>query len=145
MVGAAQSPEGSLAVARQSFYAVYVLFKTEEEATAWEAGLPPHPAEGPAGWELLPSTALRDDQGGYYEGVFRKVTGHDADAIAAIVRGASERCYEPRKDGFVWTDLAALAKGKPEKFAKGYVAPNDGEELSGGVGIIGGGGGGGDY
>ena len=142
MVGASQSPEGSLAVARQSFYAVYVLFKTEEEAAAWEAGLPERPAEGPAGWDVLPSTALRDDQGGYFDGVFRKVSGHDADTIAAIVRGAPERCYEPRKDGFVWTDMAALAKGRPETFAKGYVAAAEGEEYSGGVGIIGGGGGG---
>lgn len=142
MVGASQSPEGSLVVARQSFFAVYVLFKTEEEAAAWEAGLPPLPEDGRTGWEVLPSTALRDDQGGYYEGVFRKVTGGDGDAIAAIARATPERCYEPRKDGFAWSDLTALATAKPEKFAKGYVAATESEEMSsGGVGVIGGGGG----
>ncbi|HYH21345.1 MAG TPA: hypothetical protein VD995_22275 [Azospirillum sp.] len=142
MDGASQSPEGSLAVARQSFYAVYVLFKTEEEAAAWEAGLPPQPADATAGWEVLSSTALRDDRGGYFEGVFRKVSGLDADTIATIVRAAPERCFEPRKDGFVWPDMAGLAKGKPEKFAKGYVTQAEGEELTGGVGILGVGGGG---
>lgn len=142
MDGAAQSPEGSLAVARQSFYAVYILFRTEEEAAAWEAGLPPQPEEGP-GWEVLPSTALRDDRGGYYEGVFRKVTGYNPDAIAAMIRTVPDRCYEPRKDGFVWSDMAALAKGNPEKLSMGYVALRDAEDIAGGVGVVGVGAGGG--
>ncbi|WP_029008236.1 hypothetical protein [Azospirillum halopraeferens] len=138
-------------MARQSFYAVYVLFKSEAEATAWEARLPerpPVPAEGEGDaippdplWECHDVASIRDDRGGYYEGVFRKITGRDGDAIAAIARGIAERCYEPRKDGFVWTELAALAKGKLEAFGT-YVAPV--EESAEGVSLLGGGGAGGE-
>ena len=133
-------------MARQSFFAVYILFRTEEEAVAWEATLPSRPEVeegGEAPWESSVATAIRDDFGGYYEGSFRKVTGRDGDTIATIIRAVPDRCYEPRKDGFVWPEMAAIAKGKPETFATAHVKPV--EETGDAVGVLGGGGGGGEY
>ncbi|MGQ9368771.1 hypothetical protein [Azospirillum sp. ST 5-10] len=133
-------------MARKSFYAVYVLFKNDDEAAAWDDRLPERPAaDGAEGedppWECHVVSSIRDDRGGYFEGTFRKITGRDGETIAAIARGVADRCYEPRKDGFVWAELAALSKGNPGKYGTYVAAIEDSGE---GVGLIGGGGGGGD-
>jgi hypothetical protein len=112
-------------MARVSFYTVYVLFKTPEERAQWEARLPkPGVASDalPEACELMSAAALEDGRGGFYEGEFLKVLGRREDLVAALIRVEPGRCYEPRKDGFVWAEMTPICTGEPAKFAREHVA-----------------------
>ncbi|GAB4198331.1 MAG: hypothetical protein OHK0024_37010 [Thalassobaculales bacterium] len=122
---------------------VYMLFRSEAEAAAWEAGLPADrlgPREEGGVLEVLPAASIRDDSGGFYEGSFRKLLSSDPGLLAEIIRARPANCYDPRKDGFAWRDMAAICTGLPEDFATEYV-PAQEESID--MGLIGGGGGGG--
>jgi hypothetical protein len=109
---------------RTSFYSVYVLFKSPEDRAKWEARLP-KPAEGETGklqgCEMLPSVALDDGNGGFWEGEFLKVLARREDVVADLIRIDPARCYEPRRDGFVWPELAPICTADPTAFAREHV------------------------
>ena len=122
-------------MARVSYFTVYVLFKTPEERARWESHLPKPDLGGetaPETCEILPSAALGDGKGGFYEGEFLKVLGRREELVAALIRLDPARCYEPRKDGFVWAEMAPICTGQPDQFAREHVTRRqsyDGGEL----------------
>lgn len=109
---------------RTSYYSVYVLFKSPEDRAKWETRLP-KPADGeallPEGCELQSSVALDDGNGGFWEGEFLKVLARREDVVADLIRADPARCYEPRRDGFVWPEMAPICTGDPAAFAREHV------------------------
>ncbi|MBM3601131.1 MAG: hypothetical protein FJX35_23280 [Alphaproteobacteria bacterium] len=111
-------------MARTSYYTVYVLFQNADERAQWEARLPKPDLTGeaaPEACDIKSAAALDDGEGGFYEGDFIKVLGRREDLVRSIIELAPQRCFEPRKDGFVWQDMARICTGDPAKFAREHV------------------------